>query len=134
MPGPGGIALGLSRVNCSLNFRVPAYYCRRGRMHVAVRIWRVGAGALQDSQVSAAVVQYVQFLDVRPPRIALVRVNWDNGLGTVTSPSDVEMLRRIRLAERMLPFPYQSGLKDILLNYAGIWEGLRERASGRPGD
>ncbi len=75
-------------------------------MHVAVRIWRVGAGALQGSQDSAAAAQYVEFLDVRPPRIALVRVNWDNSRGTVTSPSDVEMLRTIRLAERMLPFPY----------------------------
>jgi hypothetical protein len=24
----------------------------------------------------------------------------------------------------------QSGMKDILLNYAGLWEALRERASG----
>lgn len=27
----------------------------------------------------------------------------------------------------------QSGLKDILLNNAGLWEGLRERAANRPG-
>jgi hypothetical protein len=27
----------------------------------------------------------------------------------------------------------QSGMKDILLNYAGLWEALRERAMGPPG-
>jgi type I restriction enzyme, R subunit len=27
----------------------------------------------------------------------------------------------------------QSGMKDILLNYAGLWEALRERASGPAG-
>jgi hypothetical protein len=106
LPGPGGIAAGLSRLNCSLNFLVPAYYCRRGQMHVAVRVWRVGASALPGAEDSAAVDQYVEFLDVPAPRIALVRVDWDDGRGTVTSPSDVEMLKTIRLAERMFPFPY----------------------------
>ncbi len=104
LPGPGGLAIELTHLNPSLNFRVPAYYCRRGRMHVAVRIWRVGAGG--SAQDSAAVAEYVEFLDVRAPRVALVRVNWDNSMGTVTKPSDADMLRTMRLAERMLPFPY----------------------------
>jgi hypothetical protein len=107
LPGPAGMATGFSLLNRSLNFLVPAQYCRRGRMHVAVRIWRVGAGALQgDHQDSAAVNQYIEFLDVPAPRIGLVRVDWDDGRGTVTSPSDLEMLKTMRLAERVLPFPY----------------------------
>ena len=104
--GPGGLATGLSYINGPLNFMVPAYYCRRGQMHISVRIWRLAASALQAANDSAALSQYIQFLDVSPPRLALVRVNWDNGRGTVTSPTDVEMLRTIRRAERMLPFPY----------------------------
>ncbi len=105
LPGPGGIAVGLSHINCSLNFRVPAYYCRRGRMHVAVRIWLIGVDGSATS-TSAVRSEYVEFLDVGAPRIALVRVNWDNGAGTITKPSDADMLQTLRLAERMLPFPY----------------------------
>ena len=39
-------------------------------------------------------------------RITLVRVNWTDASGTVISPSDADMLATMRLAERMLPFPY----------------------------
>jgi hypothetical protein len=106
LPVSGGLGLGIKRRSCSLNFRVPAYYCRRGRMDVAVRIWRVGAGAVPGAQDSASVAQYVNFRDVRAPRIQLVRVNWDNQIGTVTGPTDAEMLRTVRVAERMFPFPY----------------------------
>ncbi len=105
LPGPGGIAVRLTHLNCALNFRIPAYYCRRGRMHVAVRIWRLGADGAATAD-AATHSEYVEFLNVGAPRIALVRVNWDNGMGTITKPSDADMLKTTRLAERMLPFPY----------------------------
>jgi hypothetical protein len=101
--GPYGIVQRFE-LNPSLNFVVPAWYCRRGRAHIAVRIWRVADGVATADQ--AAKSEYVTFLDVAAPRLCLVRVNWDNGMGTVTRPSDADMLGTVRLAERMLPFPY----------------------------
>jgi hypothetical protein len=38
--------------------------------------------------------------------VAVVRVNWVDSMGTTISPTDAEMLGTMRLAERMLPFPY----------------------------
>jgi hypothetical protein len=97
-------ALELVQFNPSLNFIVPAWYCRRGRVTVAVRIWPIAQGPA--ASLSATASQSADFVDVRAPRLALVRVNWDNGMGTVTRPSDADMLNTVRLAERMLPFPY----------------------------
>lgn len=87
--------------NCSLNFVVPAWYCRVGQIHAAVHLWTLpdGAAAAQSATV-------LQFIDVPAPRICLVRVNWDDGAGTITRPSDAAMLATLRLSERMLPFPY----------------------------
>ena len=103
--GSGVLSASLQHLNPSLNFYVPGWYCRRGRVHVAVRIWRMGPDGAASPD-SATAVQYVEFLNVRPPKIALVRVNWDNGMGGVTRPSDADMLGTLRLSERMLPFPY----------------------------
>jgi hypothetical protein len=73
---------------------------------VSVRIWRLAADGSGGTQDSATFTRYTEFLDVPAPRIALVRVNWVNAAGTVTTPTDAQMLRTLRLAERMLPFPY----------------------------
>jgi hypothetical protein len=87
--------------NCSLNFVVPAWYCRSGQVHAVVHLWTVpdGAAAAQSAAM-------LQFVDVAAPRVCLVRVNWDDGAGTITRPSDAAMLATLRLSERMLPFPY----------------------------
>ena len=97
-------AVELTHLHPPLNFIVPAWVCRRGRCHIAVRIWPVDQGP--GSTMSANASHYAEFLNVAAPRVALVRVNWDDGMGTVTSPTDADMLETIRLAERMLPFPY----------------------------
>jgi hypothetical protein len=104
MPGSTMGTLEVVHSNAPLNFIIPAWYCRRGRLHIAVRIWPVDQGP--GSTISATFSQYVELIDVRAPRVALVRINWDNGMGTVTSPTDADMLDTVRLAERMLPFPY----------------------------
>lgn len=101
-PGPHGLLAQLQHLNCSLNFVVPGWYCRRGRIHVAVRIWRVDAAA---SDVATATT-YTQFLDVSAPRVCLVRVNWTDSAGAVHKPADADMLSTLRTAERMLPWPY----------------------------
>ena len=104
--GSGGPAIRLMHRNPSLNFLVPAWYCRRGRFHLSIRLWRVGTGGQAAPQDSASRSEYIEFLNIRPPRLALVRVNWVDGAGTVNRPSDADVLGTIRLAERMLPFPY----------------------------
>lgn len=107
IPGQGGLAsVQLIRINCSLNFLVPAWYCRRGRFYLSVRLWRVGGDAFAAPQDTASTAQYLEFINVRPPRLALVRVNWTDSAGTVNKPSDAAMLGTTRVAERMLPFPY----------------------------
>jgi hypothetical protein len=93
-------------VNCSLNFIVPAYYCRRGRIYASVRLWPVADGPMSSRAASAK--EYLQFIDVQPPKICLVRVNWSDATGNVTKPTDAQMLDTLGLAERMLPFPYFS--------------------------
>ena len=85
--------------NAPLNFYVPAWYLRPGRMEATVRLQsKSGAWATRSETFT--------LLDVPAPRIAIVRVNWRDAAGAVTSPSDADMLATTRLAERMLPFPY----------------------------
>ncbi len=91
----------LIHINGSLNFIVPAWYCRSGQIYAAVRLWTVSDGA-----ASAQAATMPQFVDVPAPRVCLVRVNWDDGSGKITRPSDAAMLATLRLSERMLPFPY----------------------------
>jgi hypothetical protein len=105
--GPGALAFHLAHVNSSLNFFVPAWYCRTGHFYLSVRLWRAGSdGALSAPQDRATTGRYIDFMDVRPPRVAVARVNWTDSSGNVTSPADAIMLSTMRTAERMLPFPY----------------------------
>lgn len=103
----GGGSRGLDgpiALNCPLNFLVPAYYCKSGRVHLTIRLWPVTEGP--TSSRSATSTRYVEFLNVQAPKICLVRVNWVDGNGNVTRPSDEAMLDTLRTATRMLPFPY----------------------------
>lgn len=104
MPDGSGLGLRLVHRNASLNFIVPAYFCRAGRAEVVVRLWPVDEGP--QSNVAIVASEPATFLAVDAPRLALVRVNWDNGMGTVSRPSDVAMLDTVRAAEPRLPFPY----------------------------
>ncbi len=105
--GGGGPSVSLQAmilVNCPLNFIVPAYFCRVGRIHATVRLWPVADGPM--TSLSASRTEYLQFLDVQAPKIGLVRVNWVDSAGTVNRPTDAQMLGTLGLAGRMLPFPY----------------------------
>jgi hypothetical protein len=105
--GPGELALRVLHVNSSLNFIVPAWYCRTGRFYLSVRLWRAGSdGAFSAPQDHLSSGRYIDFIQVRPPRVAVARVNWTDSSGNVTSPTDAGMLSTMRTAERMLPFPY----------------------------
>lgn len=102
--GPGGVSMAagpLARFthNAPLNFRVPAWYLRSGRATVTVRLHSA-------SGVGAAHSEDITLLDVPAPKVCVVRVNWVDAAGTTVSPSDADMLGTMRLAERMLPFPY----------------------------
>jgi hypothetical protein len=55
--------------NGPLNFHVPGWYLRRGHMVVTVRLWLVNA-----PHVAKVTSERIHLLDVRPPRIGLVRV------------------------------------------------------------
>jgi hypothetical protein len=105
--GPSRVASHTIIVNSSLNFVVPAWYCRSGRFYLSVRLWRAGtdefSAAPQDSVSSG---RYIDFMEVRPPRVCLQTVNWTDSAGNTTSPTDAVMLSTMRTAERMLPFPY----------------------------
>ncbi|HTE19763.1 MAG TPA: hypothetical protein VK689_15465, partial [Armatimonadota bacterium] len=91
-------------INSPLNFIVPAYFCRVGRIHATVRLWPVADGPM--SAKSATTTEYLQFLNVPAPKVCLVRVNWVDSDGNVNRPTDAAMLATLGLAERMLPFPY----------------------------
>lgn len=102
--GPGGVSMPagpLARFtrNAPLNFRVPAWYLRKGPATVTVRL-QVATGAV------AVRSEDITLLDVPAPKVCVVRVNWVDGMGTTFSPTDADMLGTMRLAERMLPFPY----------------------------
>ena len=102
--GPGSFELSPVLANPTLNFVVPAYWCRPGRVHVRVRVWPVADG--RQSSRAAEHTEYVWFETVGAPKVCLVRVNWTNAAGTTSSPTDAQMLGTLALAERMLPFPY----------------------------
>src|SRR4029453_17572413 len=89
-------------VNCPVNFIVPAYYCRLGRIYASVRLWPVADGPMSSRAASAK--EYLHFIDVQAPKVCLVRVNWTDAAGNVTKPTDRQMLDTLGLAERMLPF------------------------------
>ena len=90
-------------INCPLNFVVPAYYCRLGRIYATVRLWPVANGPM--SSWAAVATAYLQ-LEVQAPNVCLVRVNSTDSAGNVNKPTDAQMLATTGLAERMLPFPY----------------------------
>lgn len=104
--GPGSAVMDtrLLTINCSLNFAVPAYYCKRGRLLASVRVWPVDEGP--SSGHTATATEYLQLIDVPAPKVCLVRVNWTDAAGAVQAPTDTAMLDTLRLAQRMLPFPY----------------------------
>lgn len=101
----GGPIPVLTRIeyNSPLNFVVPGWYLRAGRTTFAARLWLVSIGS---AGTSASVSETLPVHDVGSPRIALVRVNWRDAAGNVSAPSDADMLATMRLAERMMPFPY----------------------------
>lgn len=92
------------RVNCPLNFIVPAYFCRPGRIHASLHLWPVDDGPLSARDAERS--EYLWFNDVPVPKVCLVRVNWTDANGTLYRPSDAAMLGTLAIAERMLPFPY----------------------------
>jgi hypothetical protein len=105
--GPSAFARQLVHVNSSLNFIVPAWYCATGRFYLSIRLWRAdGDGTSSPPQDHISNGRYIDFMEVRPPRVALVKVNWTDSSGNVTTPTDAVMLSTMRTAERMLPFPY----------------------------
>lgn len=91
-------------INCPLNFSIPAYYCRPGRLFVSVKLWPTDEGPTSSRATEHH--EYLWFNDVQAPRVCLVRVNWTDSNGNVTRPSDASMLGTLSVAERMLPFPY----------------------------
>jgi hypothetical protein len=95
-------------INCPLNFVVPAYYCKLGRVHATVRLWPVAEGPMSGR--ASSTTSYLQFIDVPAPKICLVRVNWVDSAGNVNRPTDAAMLATLGLAGRMLPFPYFDSL------------------------
>jgi hypothetical protein len=102
--GPGVAMLTSVPVNSPLNFLVPAYYCRVGRIYATVRLWPVADGPTSSRTVTRT--EYLQFIDVPAPKVCLVRVNWTDSAGNVNRPTDASMLATLGLASRMLPFPY----------------------------
>ena len=116
--GPSGVFSGAASLealirNPTLNFRVPAWYLRPGRMTATVRIHTA-------SGYSAVRSEDFTLINVRAPKVALVAVDWVDASGNVNAPSDADMLSTLALAERMLPFPY---FESTIL-------GTRERRSG----
>ncbi|WP_207540954.1 hypothetical protein [Sabulicella rubraurantiaca] len=96
-----GLSMTHLRGNPPLNFLVPAWYLRAEQTVATVRLWVASApGVTADASLRLDV------LNVAAPKVALVRIKWDNGMGTVVTPADDDMLGTLRLAERMLPFPY----------------------------
>lgn len=109
----GAVSLEALLRNPPLNFRVPAWVLRPGRMTATVRLSTA-------SGYSAVRSEDFTVINVRAPKLAIVAVDWVDGAGNVTAPSDADMLGTLRLAERMLPFPY---FETTIL-------GTRERRSG----
>ena len=94
----------LLTLNCPLNFLVPAYYCKPGRIYATVTLWPLAEGPSSSRRVSSG--GYLLFLDVEAPKVCLVRVNWTDSAGNVSRPTDAQMLDTLGLGSRMLPFPY----------------------------
>lgn len=129
VPGPSLMALQQYHLNSSLNFIVPAYYCRGSRTTFSVRIWRAADGP--SSAYHATAAQLVTFLAVPAPRICLVRVNWTDANGNTTRPTDASMLATTGLAERMLPFPYfETTILGIEENSSGAFAAVSASAGG----
>ena len=130
--GPGDVAATLRHVvaNPPLNFRVPAWYCRAGRVTVTVRLWIVPpAGSIRSAATVAS--ETAEFHNVEAPKVALVRVNWTDSTGTVTSPTDAEMLATTPLAERMLPFPYlQTTILGVAIASSAMFSANQPQAGG----
>lgn len=132
VPAGPGIAASMRHVvaNPPLNFRVPGWYCRAGRMTVTVRLWIVPpAGTAHGAATVAS--EMAEFRDVGAPKVALVRVNWTDATGARTSPSDAEMLACTTLAERMLPFPYlQPTILGIAIESSAMFSANQPMAGG----
>lgn len=115
--GGGGIVQDFTvfHANAPLNFLVPAWYVRPGRLDATVRL-------TSQSGAMTARSETVVVIDVPAPKVAVVRVNWTDATGTVTVPSDAAMLATMRLAERMLPFPYfDTTILDAELTRSGAF-------------
>jgi len=132
VPGGPGISGSLRHIvaNPPLNFRVPGWYCRPGRMTATVRLWVVPASGTARS-VATVASETAEFRDVGAPKVALVRVNWTDAKGVRTSPSDAEMLACTALAERMLPFPYlQPTILGIAIESSAMFSANQPVAGG----
>ena len=132
VPTGPGVAVSLRHVvaNPPLNFRVPGWYCRPGRMTVTVRLWTVPPAGTPRS-VATVASEIAEFRDVPAPKVALVRVYWTDASGARTSPSDAEMLACTALAERMLPFPYlQPTILGIAIESSAMFSANQPVAGG----
>lgn len=92
---------GLARFkrNSPLNFIVPPWYLRKGHMSATV-VLQTDSGVIASKDID------FEIINVPAPKVALVRVNWTSSANVRSSPTDADMLGTVRLAERMLPFPY----------------------------
>lgn len=88
-------------VNCPLNFMIPAYYCRPGRIYATVRLRPAAEGP--SSALATSSSQYLQFLYVRAPKVCLVRISWTDSKGTVSRRTDEEMLGTLAAAVLLAP-------------------------------
>jgi hypothetical protein len=115
--------------NCPLNFIVPAYYCKPGRIYATVTLWPVADGPASARTVSST--GYLQFLNVPAPKVGLVRVNWVDSAGNVNRPTDAAMLNTIGLGSRMLPFPYfESTILGIEVTSGAAFAALPIKTGG----
>ncbi|NWF74184.1 MAG: hypothetical protein HXY51_14255, partial [Nitrospirae bacterium] len=127
--GKLGVELVSIAWNPTLNFRVPAWYLRAGQTTAVVRLWLTsGEGG------TATASESFQVIPVNAPKLALVRVNWENTANnTVTSPSDSDLLGLCALAARMLPFPYlETTILGVELTKSGDFSGPPLNADGSP--
>ena len=129
IPGPGLTGFKTFHLNSSLNFIVPAYYCRGSRTTFSARVWRADDGP--NSRYNATASQVVTFLAIPAPRVSLVRVNWTDAAGNVTKPTDADMLATTSLAERILPFPYlETTILGVEENRSGAFAAPSTAAGG----
>ena len=126
---PGAFPGELVVMNCPVNFRIPAYYCRAGQYRVVVVLRPVGAA----SAISGGHYTWrgdASFHDVRAPRMLAIPVDWTDATGTVRSPTDASMLSSIAGSAKWLPFPYFSSVISALRLSSSLTFGVAASNGG----